>query len=43
MTLARSADPQLSQRAEHSVRLANQGTWESSTGYNNLLHTVTVS
>lgn len=36
-------DPQLSQRAEYSIRLANQGTWEASTGYNNLLHTVTVS
>ncbi|MEE1798381.1 DUF4832 domain-containing protein [Streptomyces sp. JV176] len=36
-------DPQLSQRPEYSIRLANQGTWEASTGYNNLLHTLTVS
>ncbi|MFE3738868.1 DUF4832 domain-containing protein [Streptomyces sp. NPDC059134] len=36
-------DPQLSQRPEYSLRLANQGTWEASTGYNNLLHTLTVS
>ncbi|WP_078854755.1 DUF4832 domain-containing protein [Streptomyces sp. NRRL F-5135] len=36
-------DPQLSQRPEYSVRLANQGTWEAATGYNDLLHTVTVS
>ncbi|MEW1718891.1 DUF4832 domain-containing protein [Streptomyces sp. NPDC093109] len=36
-------DPQLSSRPEYSVRLANQGTWEAATGYNNLLQTVTVS
>lgn len=36
-------DPQLSGRAEYSVRLANQSTWEAATGMNRLLHTVTVS
>ncbi|MFC4113059.1 DUF4832 domain-containing protein [Nonomuraea zeae] len=36
-------DPQLSARPEYSLRLANQGTWESGSGLNNLLHTVTVS
>ncbi|MEU8377784.1 DUF4832 domain-containing protein [Streptosporangium sp. NPDC048865] len=36
-------DPQLGGRAEYSIRLANQGTWEAGTGMNNLLHTVTVS
>jgi hypothetical protein len=35
-------DPQLSSRPEYSVRLANQGTWEASTGMNNLLSSVTV-
>jgi Domain of unknown function (DUF4832)/Domain of unknown function (DUF4874) len=28
--------PTLSGRADYSIRLANQGTWESSTGYNRL-------
>ncbi|MFI6513727.1 DUF4832 domain-containing protein [Streptosporangium sp. NPDC050855] len=36
-------DPQLGNRAEYSIRLANQGTWEAGTGMNNLLHTVTVN
>ena len=27
----------------YTIRLANQGTWEASTGYNDLLHTVNVS
>jgi hypothetical protein len=29
-------------RAEFSIRLANAGVWESTTGYNTLLHTVAV-
>jgi hypothetical protein len=36
-------DPQLSSRTEYSIRLANSGTWESGTGFNSLLHTLTVS
>jgi hypothetical protein len=35
-------DPLLSSRPEYSIRLANQGTWESTTGYNSLQHTVQV-
>ncbi|SEM30538.1 hypothetical protein [Nonomuraea pusilla] len=38
-----SAGPQLAGRAEYSIRLANQGTWEAATGMNDLLHTVTVN
>jgi hypothetical protein len=37
------SDPQLSSRPEYSIRLADQGTWEANTGYNDLLATVTVS
>jgi len=29
-------------RPEYSIRLANNGTWEDSTGYNSLLQTITV-
>ncbi|MER7251546.1 DUF4832 domain-containing protein [Kribbella sp. NPDC000426] len=36
-------DPLLSTRPEYSIRLANQGTWDASTGMNSLLHTLTVS
>ncbi|MFJ2817346.1 DUF4832 domain-containing protein [Streptomyces sp. NPDC087294] len=36
-------DPQLPTRPEYSIRLANQGTWEAATGYNDLLHTLTVT
>ncbi|WP_020390800.1 DUF4832 domain-containing protein [Kribbella catacumbae] len=36
-------DPNLSARPEYSVRFANQGTWESSTGMNSLLRTITIS
>jgi hypothetical protein len=36
-------DAGLSTRPEYSIQLANTGTWESTTGYNNLLHTVTIS
>ena len=32
----------LSTRPEYSIQTANTGTWESSTGFNNLLKTVTV-
>ena len=28
--------PALAARAEYAIRLANQNTWEASTGYNNL-------
>ena len=34
---------QIENRPEYSIQLANSGTWEASTGYNNLLHTVVVS
>ena len=37
------ADAGLSTRPEYSIRLANNNTWESTTGYNNLLHTITIS
>ena len=36
-------DQQLSSRPEYSVRFANQSTWESATGMNSLLRTITVS
>ena len=35
--------PGLRARPEYSIRLANQGTWEASTGYNNLDHTLAVA
>lgn len=35
-------DSALSTRPEYSIRMANESTWESNTGYNNLMHTVTV-
>lgn len=34
--------PQLEQEPAYSIRLANEDVWEASTGYNNLLHTITV-
>ncbi|WP_199439758.1 DUF4832 domain-containing protein [Umezawaea beigongshangensis] len=37
------ADPALPNRPEYSVRTANTGLWEASTGLNDLRHTVTVS
>ncbi|WP_033343164.1 DUF4832 domain-containing protein [Catenuloplanes japonicus] len=36
-------DPLLANRAEYSVRTANAGTWEATTGFNKLNATVTVS
>ncbi|MFJ2158079.1 DUF4832 domain-containing protein [Streptomyces sp. NPDC087856] len=36
-------DPLLSARPEYSIRLANSGTWEASTGFNSLLRTISVS
>ncbi|MEV0380263.1 DUF4832 domain-containing protein [Nonomuraea sp. NPDC050643] len=36
-------DPLLSARPEYAIRVANEGTWEAATGFNKLLHTVTVS
>lgn len=35
-------DPLLSTRPEYSIRLANNGTWQPSTGYNDLGQTVTI-
>lgn len=32
----------LSTRAEYSIRLANDGTWENATGYNDMKHTIAV-
>ncbi|WP_432989295.1 DUF4832 domain-containing protein [Dactylosporangium sp. CA-233914] len=34
--------PSLANRPEYAIRLANTGVWEPATGYNDLLHTVTV-
>jgi hypothetical protein len=36
-------EPALRPRPEYSVRLANVGTWEPATGFNNLLATLTVT
>lgn len=36
-------EPTLRNRPEYSIRLANTGTWEASTGFNSLLRTVTVT
>jgi hypothetical protein len=33
----------ISKRPEYSIRLANKDVWESSTGYNKLLHIMTVN
>lgn len=35
-------DPDLDDRPEYAIQLANQGVWEPGTGYNDLLHTVTI-
>ncbi|HLF52854.1 DUF4832 domain-containing protein [Flavobacterium sp.] len=35
-------DSALSTRPEYSIRMANETTWESTTGYNDLKHTVTI-
>lgn len=37
------AAPALSTRPEYCVRFANESTWESTTGYNNLNHTITIT
>lgn len=37
------SDPTLSTRPEYSIRMANNNTWESTTGYNNLLHNVNIT
>ena len=37
-----SNNEQILNRAEFSIRFANEGTWESSTGYNNLMATVEI-
>ncbi|MBN8682900.1 MAG: DUF4832 domain-containing protein [Chitinophagales bacterium] len=36
-------EPTLYERPEYAIQTANLNTWESSTGYNKLLHTLTVS
>ena len=36
-------DKVLSGRTEYSIRMANLGTWEASTGYNDLQQTITIS
>lgn len=36
-------DSALASRPEYSIQLANTGTWESATGYNNLQHTVNIT
>jgi len=37
------SDAALSLRPEYSIRLANNNTWDSGKGYNNLLHTMTIT
>ncbi|MEV0613974.1 DUF4832 domain-containing protein [Nonomuraea sp. NPDC050404] len=36
-------DPLLPSRAEYSIRLANENTWDAGTGMNRLLHTLTIN
>lgn len=36
------AAPALSTRAEYSIRLANDATWENATGFNDLKHTINI-
>ena len=36
-------EPELFDRAEYSIQVANLGTWEAEDGYNNLLHTLHLS
>ena len=35
--------PTIAKRPEYSIRLANNEVWEESTGYNKLLHTITIN
>ena len=35
--------PTIYARPEYAIRLANSGTWEAATGYNNLLHSLTIN
>lgn len=35
--------PSIANRPEYAIRLANEGVWEEATGFNHLLHTLTVS
>ena len=37
------SSPTLAARSEYAVRFANENTWESTTGYNNLNHTLNVT
>ncbi|WP_228238240.1 DUF4832 domain-containing protein [Allomuricauda sp. M10] len=37
------ASPSLKDRPEYSIQLANSGTWEASTGMNELLHTLIIN
>ncbi|MFI5706963.1 DUF4832 domain-containing protein [Kribbella sp. NPDC051620] len=41
--LLKIADPQLASRPEYSIRLANQNTWQPTTGNNDLGATITVT
>ncbi|WP_343966586.1 hypothetical protein, partial [Kribbella koreensis] len=41
--LLKIADPQLPNRPEYSIRLANQNTWHPTTGTNDLATTLTVT
>lgn len=34
--------PAISTRAEYSIRVANEATWENATGYNDLKHTINI-
>jgi hypothetical protein len=40
--LLKLPDPDLTGRPEYAIRLANAGLWEDQTGFNRLLHTLTV-
>jgi hypothetical protein len=37
------SEPLLSTHSDYSIQMANLGTWDATTGYNNLLQTVTVA
>jgi hypothetical protein len=37
------ADTALASRPEYAIRLANENTWESTTGYNNLNYTLNIT
>jgi len=39
----KSGNDQIANRPEYCIRMANEGTWEAQTGYNQLKHTLTIS